>query len=193
MRIFKECLKNVKKMGTRLAMSIFHLEQAAQIKGEIFIKGYIKGEMVLDYYTPNVIVNTASVLVARLLKDSSEPTHGISYLAVGTGDPGWNLQDPPAPTTTQTRLVSELFRKPVTSTSFIDPLTGAETPDATNVVDYAFNFNESEAVGAIVELGLFGGEATDGLSTGSMINYRTFPVLNKTNSMAFVIIIRITT
>jgi hypothetical protein len=193
MAFYKEWIKNIKKVGTRLALSILHLEEYHRMKGQIFIRGYENGNLVLDFMTPNVIVNTASILVARLLKDSKEPSNGIAYLAVGTGDPGWNLQDPPAPTTTQTQLVSELFRKAVTESFYIDPVTGGNAIDPTNIVDYHFNFNESEAVGAIVELGLFGGDATDGLNTGTMVNYRTFPVLNKTNSMAFVIIVRITT
>ena len=62
----------------------------------------------------------------------------------------------------------------------------------TNIVDYALNFLEGDATGPIVELGLFGGDATDGLNTGTLVNYRTFPVINKTNSMAFTIVIRIT-
>jgi hypothetical protein len=59
-------------------------------------------------------------------------------------------------------------------------------------VDFSVTFNESEAVGAIVEMSLFGGDATAAANSGTMMNYRTFPVLNKTNAMTLSIIFRIT-
>lgn len=187
----KEVLRNIKKLSSRFFMSLRHMEDAYHtMKGQIFIKD---SEGNLLWESPNVIVNTASILVARLLKDSKEPSHGIFCLAVGTGLPTWDLQDPPAPTTSQVQLENELYRKATTTSVFIDPTTGEATQEFTNIVDYSFNFSESEAVGTLVELGLFGGDATDALNTGTMVNYRTFPVLNKTNSMAFVIIVRITT
>lgn len=189
----KEICRKISKVGVRLGMCFKHDETIEGLKGHVSIKAYEKGELVYDWASPNVIVNTASILVARLLKDSREPTGGITYLAVGTGDDNWDLQDPPAPTTNQVQLASELFRIPVTSSTFINPEDGSESTTATNVVDYAFNFQESDAVGPLVEMGIFGGDATNGRDTGTMVNYRTFPVLNKTNSMAFTIIIRITT
>lgn len=142
----------------------------------------------------NIIVNSASILIARLLKDNHEPDAGISYLAVGTGGSGWNLQNPPQPTNTQTKLENEIARKAFTTedVTFIDPDTGDPTIVPTNVVDYTATFAETEAVGPLVEMGLFGGDATDLADSGTEINYRTFPVLNKTNSMTLSIIFRIT-
>jgi hypothetical protein len=142
----------------------------------------------------NIIVNSASVLIARLLKDSKEPDGGITYLAVGTGAPGWNLQNPPQPTNTQTQLNAEIARKAFSTqdVTFIDPETGNPTTIPTNVIDFTATFAETEAVGALVEMGLFGGDATDLVNSGSEINYRTFPVINKTNSMTLTIIFRIT-
>jgi hypothetical protein len=193
MGTFREICKQVKSIGHKYGFLFKHEEEVRGYKGEIFIKGYEEGKLVLNLYTPNVIVNTASILIARLLKDSSEPIGGITFLSLGTGGAGWDLQDPPAPTTNQTQLEAELYRKRYTGTAFINPLDGTESSEPTNIVDYSFNFLESEAVGPIVELGLFGGDATDVINTGTLVNYRTFPVINKTNSMAFTIIIRITT
>lgn len=193
MNIVKEKKKGLKRALQRVGLLFKHKEEEPTgLKGQIFIKGYESGEQVLSWESPNVIVNTASILVARLLKDPSEPTFGIRYLGVGQGSPSWDKQDPPAPTTNQTSLESEIFRKAVDQTTFINPVTGENSETPTNVVDYAFNFLEGEATGALVELGLYGGDATDGLNTGTLVNYRTFPVLNKTNAMAFTIIIRIT-
>ena len=142
----------------------------------------------------NIIVNTASILISRLLKDNKEPDAGISYLTVGTGGSGWYLQNPPQPKNTQTKLETELARKAFTTAdvTFIDPDTGDPTVVPTNVVDYTCTFAETEAVGPLVEMALFGGDATDAANSGTMINYRTFPVLNKTSSMTFTIIFRIT-
>lgn len=190
MAIFKEMYGKVKQAAQSFGMFFRHEESTHQMKGHIFIKEYHTGEILWE--SKNIIVNTASILVARLLKDSNEPSNGITHLALGTGATGWDLQDPPAPTTSQTRLEAELYRKAATSTAFINPVDGSQSITPTNIVDYAFHYLEGDATGPIVELGLFGGDATDGLNTGTMVNYRTFPVINKTNSMAFTIIIRLT-
>jgi len=146
-------------------------------------------------WTSNIIVNTASVLIARLLKDNNEPDGGITFLAVGTGAPGWNLQNPPQPTNSQTQLNSEIARKAFSTqdVTFVDPETGDPTQIPTNILDFTATFAETEAVGALVEMGLFGGDATDVINSGTEVNYRTFPVINKTNSMTLTIIFRITT
>lgn len=193
MSLMKETLHRIRKVGILLGFVQKYEEVTKGIRGLVTIKAYEDGDLVYSWSKSNVIVNTASVLVARLLKDSAEPVGGITYLAVGTGDPGWNLQDPPAPTTNQVQLESELLRIPVTSSTYINPEDGSESTTATNIVDYAFNFQESDAVGPLVEMGLYGGDASAGKDSGTLVNYRTFPVLNKTTSMAFTIIIRITT
>ena len=152
------------------------------------------GEILEQRHDHNIIVNSASILIARLLKDSKEPDAGISYLAVGTGAVGWNLQNPPQPTNTQTMLQNEIARKAFTTedVTFIDPDSGDPTVTPTNVVDYTCTFAETEAVGPLVEFSLFGGDATDIVNSGSMVNYRTFPVINKGNSMTYTITLRLT-
>jgi hypothetical protein len=171
-------------------------ESAHKITGAytMILRDAQTGRIIEERRGHNIIVNSASVLIARLLKDSHEPDGGITYLAVGTGAIGWNLQNPPQPTTTQTTLNAEIARKAFTTSdiTFIDPITGDPTIVPTNVVDYTCTFNETEAVGAIVEMGLFGGDATSLPGTGTEINYRTFSVMNKSSSMTFTIIFRIT-
>jgi hypothetical protein len=193
--IFKE---NLKKVAENFfgGFNVKYHEYMHPLHGEywMFLKDSKTGEILEERHGTNIIVNTASILIARLLKDNTEPDAGISYLAVGTGAVGWNLQNPPQPTVTQTKLENEIKRKAFTTddVSFIDPTTGEPTVVPTNVVDFTCTFNETEAVGPLVEMTLFGGDATDLADSGSMINYRTFPVLNKTNSMTFTIIFRIT-
>jgi hypothetical protein len=154
----------------------------------------------------NLVVLDASILVARLLKDSAEAPHGIFCLAVGTGDVGWNLQAPPAPTNTQRALYSELGRKTFATTQFIDA-NGVPTSIPTKVVDFTTTFSESEAVGPIVEMGLLGGNVSANLATRNpvspangtynpsvdlttketMVNYLTFLVLNKPSTSSLTV------
>ena len=174
----------------------FHEEPKALLKGayHIILRDGKTGLIVEERHGHNIIVNAASILLARLLKDNKEPDAGISYLAVGTGAVGWNLQNPPQPTASQTTLNSEIARKAFTTedVNFIDPDTGDPTTIPTGVVDFTMTFAETEAVGPLVEMGLFGGDASDLRDSGTEINYRTFPVLNKSNSMVLTITFRIT-
>jgi len=190
--MFKESLEKSLKQLFQMVTGIKYEENSKRLKGELFLFLRENGSLIQTRHQSNIIVNTASILIARLLKDNSEPTAGISFLGVGSGNDGWDPFDPPAPTTSQTFLESEFFRKGISTTTFVDPQTAEPTSNPTNIVDYATTFSESEAVGPIMELSLFGGEATTTLNTGTMVNWRTFPVINKTNSMTLTIIFRIT-
>jgi len=195
MGVFLERCKNIGSL-LRLSSSMKVEEpKYPGLKGELFVKAYDKalgGELVYEYNKHNIIVNSASILIARLLKDNSEPQNGISYLAVGRGNSNWDLFDPPAPTTSQTRLENEFYRKAVDYSTFVHPETGEPTTVYTNIVDYSVTFGESEAVGPIVEMSLFGGDATAEINSGTMVNWRTFPVINKTSTMTVTVIFRIT-
>ena len=200
--IFSENLRKQLSLWKNAAEATFggfrvkHEEVLHQLKGEYLITLRDAGtkRIVDQRHGHNLIVNTASILIARLLKDSSEPEAGISYLAVGTGAPGWNLQNPPQPTVSQTILNSEITRKAFTTDDvvFVDPDTGDAVSTPTGVVDFTVTFAETEAVGPLVEMSLFGGDASDSANSGTMVNYRTFPVINKSNSMTLTITFRIT-
>lgn len=194
MSFFKEKTKRMLNMF-KVMPFLREKETMPTLKGELILKAYDMadgGKLVYNYRHSNIIVNTASILIARLLKDSSEPQNGISYLAVGSGSGEWDLFDPPAPTTSKTFLENEFYRKAIDMSTFVHPETGEPTNAYTNIVDYAVTFGEGEAVGPIVEMGLFGGDATAELMSGTMINWRTFPVINKTSTMSVTVIFRIT-
>lgn len=164
-----------------------------------------------DYELRNLVVLDASILIARLMKDSQEPPHGIYALAVGTGDSGWNPMSPPAPTNTQRSLYSELARKTFANTQFIDG-GGVPTAIPTKVVDFTTTFAESEAVGPLVEMGLLGGNISTNMNVrnpvlppngpydptvdltlyDTEINYLTFPVINKPPTSTLTIVWRLT-
>jgi hypothetical protein len=135
------------------------------------------------YEGNNIIVSVASELMAELMRGIiSDPLRtqvdGIRTLAVGTGGIGWDLQNPPAATITQTQLENELYRKEFDSVNYIDTL-GNVSPVRTNVIDLTTVFDTTEANGALVEMGLFGGTDSTLPNNGSMINYYTMPVINK--------------
>jgi len=195
--LFKEFLHFGRKAVDQMfgGLSLRYDESLKKLHGEYRIVLRDRDGRVVEQRTgSNIIVNSASVLIARLLKDNHEPNGGITYLAVGTGASGWNLQNPPQPTTSQTKLENEIARKAFTTedVTFVDPDTGDPTEVPTNVVDFTATFGETEAVGPLVEMGLFGGDATDMVDSGTEVNYRTFPVLNKGNSYTMSITFRIT-
>jgi len=182
-----------------------------KIKGEVFLtlRDARTGEIQDHRY--NIITLDASILIARLMKDSQEPPHGCFALAVGTGDTGWNPMAPPAPTNTQRSLYAELTRKTFSNTQFIDG-GGAPTAIPTNVVDFTTIYTESEAVGPLVEMGLLGGNVNSNMSIqnpvlppngpynptvdltlfDTLVNYLTFPVVNKPATSTLQIVWRLT-
>lgn len=181
-------------------------------KGEIFYEMHdaVTGALVEKGHIQNVVTRDLSILLARLAKDSIEPAHGIFALAMGTGDVGWDLQSPPAATNTQRSLYAEISRKTFVETNFIDS-GGATSAVPTNIVDFSTQFLATEAVGALVEMGLIGGDVSDDLLTtnpvtpangvfdetedvraqDTLCNYLTFPVINKPSSATLRIVWRI--
>lgn len=141
--------------------------------------------------------------------DGEYESLGLQYLAVGAGifrDPSrpyneitnpvdpekWPLQDPPAEQLTDTRLKGEIERKKFTDWKFVDS-TGNISPTATNILLLSTTFLESEAVGPLTEMGLYGGRAAnDNKNTGTMFNYKTFKVWNKPNDARLTIVWRLT-
>ena len=189
----------------------FH-DRTAKYKGEVFMTlrdgrtGRVQEQRRL-----NLVVLDASILIARLMKDNSEPPNGAFCLGIGTGDVGWNPMSPPAPTNTQRSLWSELSRKTFANTQFVDA-SGIPSAIPTNVVDFTTTFSESEAVGPLVEMGLIGGNVSSNLSIRNpvlppngpydptvdlttketLINYLTFPVVNKPATSTLTIVWRLT-
>lgn len=182
------------------------------IRGDVFItmQDGISGEIQERRELKNLIVLDASILLARLIKDSLEPPHGAYALAIGTGDGGWGIS-PPAPTNTQRSLYSELCRKTFSDTQFID---GAGVPTAipTNVIDLTTVFAEAEAVGPLKEMGLIGGNVDSNMSIrkpvlppngprdvtkdltlyDTLINYLTFDLISKPATSTLTIVWRLT-
>jgi hypothetical protein len=183
------------------------------IRGDVFmeLRNARTGAIEEKRENRNIIVRDASILVARLVKDSQEPPKGAFVLAVGSGDVGWDVMNPPAATETQRALYAEISRKTFASTQFVGP-GGTPVGYPTNVVDFQTIFSEAEAVGPLVEMGILGGnidsnlsiqnpvsppngayDATVNLTTAeTMLNYLSFAVINKPATSTFQIIWRLT-
>jgi hypothetical protein len=106
--------------------------------------------------------------------------------------------NPPPANWEQRSLYNELARKAIASTSFIDE-EGSVSGVRTHIVDFTTTFTESEAVGALTEMGLIGGDVDTNMAvrnpilppngpydptvdvTGKdiLVNYVTFPAINK--------------
>jgi hypothetical protein len=141
--------------GFKLGMGHIYGEHTMlTVKGRVFFEMHdaLTGEVQLEREQDNVVTLDAGLLVARLMKDPSEPAHGINMLAVGTGALG-ALLNPDAPTNQQRRLNNEIARKPFSETTFRDA-NGAAVSIPTNVVDFTTIYGQSEAVGPLNEMGL---------------------------------------
>jgi hypothetical protein len=208
-----EAFRRLSENALRFAFAPRYAEDVrGTLRGDVFItlRDAKTGEVQDRREIHNLVVKDASILIARLLKNSQEPTHGIFCLAVGSGDVGWNPMSPPAPTDTQRSLYSEISRKTFTRTDFIDS-GGLPVAYPTNVVDYTTTFTESEAVGPLVEMALLGGnivisprnpvtppngtyDPTVDLTTKETeVNYLTFAVINKPATSTLTIVWRLTT
>jgi len=195
-------IRNEEKLGLRM-------------KGDIFMKlgNNLSREEVLNYPDRafhNIIVNVCSKLVASWgcmgnTMGGSLPSingWGVRTLAVGTGDPLWDPMNPPAETDVQEELEAELFRKVFVTTTYVLPITFLPTIDRTNIVDFTTTYSAAEAVGPLVEMGLFGGNykndsfpyGSDSLTAngGTMVNYKTFKVINKPPTAQLSVIWRLT-
>lgn len=174
-------------------------------RGEVFweLRDSETGEILDSGHMENIVTLDASILLARLMKspptpNMSEPAFGAYALAVGTGDVGWDINNPPIATNTQRSLYNELARKQLQLLEFIDS-GGSVSGIPTNVIDLTTTFTESEAVGPLVEMGILGGDIDTNMAvtnpilppngiydatvdvTGkdALVNYLTFPVINK--------------
>ena len=168
-----------------------------RLSGQLWIKlGHdLTRESILecpDYHEKNLIVDIASELICSWAFQGLTPTiPGILTLAVGTGGIGWDLQNPPAESASQTLLVSELARKQFSDKTYVDNL-GNPSVTRTNILDLTTTFLETEANGPLVEMGLFGGTGSTSANGGTMVNVKNFPVINKTSSMSAAILWRLT-
>lgn len=150
------------------------------------------GERKLIHHGHNIVVDSASTLIACLMKGQSG-MGGIQYFAVGRGSSNWSNEQPPMPDAVTSRLVAESFRKKIKPENIVFITTDNEVSETpTNRLQITVMFEEEEANGELRELGIFGGNATAMKDSGLMINCKIHPLIYKTNGMKLERIIRFT-
>ena len=188
-------------------MEVFNSETGirAQLHGDVWIRQgeNLTREQILenpDKKFKNLIVDVCSKLIAEWAitgnpgfpRSSTTDYPGILSLAVGTGAIGWDLQNPPVETAGQQQMFSESERKAFTTVNYTDGLGNVSPTAATNVIDFLTTFTETQAIGPIVEMGLFGGNNSLEPNGVTMVNYKTFAVINKSATSSLSILWRLT-
>ena len=191
---------------------LIEVSRSIPFTGQIWYKMERPGEKkAFTYLGKNVITNDASILVARLVADPTEPSAGAFALAVGTGDAGWDLQSVPAAAATQGSLYAEIDRKQFSAIDFIDA-GGSTSAIPTNILDFTVTYSTSEAVGPLVEMGIvcaavditpplvatpiaqgsWNDPSVDRRNYDSFLNVRNFNAINKPGSMTLTFVWRVT-
>lgn len=147
--------------------------------------------VIREMHVKNLIVSKASQLMAKRMKPGASWGAGITHLEVGTGFGTGSTQAPQVESVSRTTLRVPLARKAITAWTYLDT-AGQPTAEETNVLQLTTTFTEAEAIGAIVEMGLFGGDADVALSSGYMFNYKVFPVWNKQSGMQLTVMWKLT-
>ena len=186
-----------------------------KVKGDVFgVLQYEDGreEIVLD--KSNVYTLDGGILAAVLFSRNLGAgfTRGIDMLAVGTGASG-SSASPDIADYRQRNINVPLFRKTFTSVVYRNA-DGSLASVPTNIVDFTTTFESADAVGALTEMGLMcslsgvsGGSAefsqladvfpnreltTDITGSDILVNYLTFPVINKPSGAILAITWRLT-
>lgn len=153
-----------------------------QIIGEYTDTIYYNDGRVEKLEGRNMIVSDINKLIAVLFKNQAG-NKGITHWAIGSGATDWDTSEK-NPTASDTRLANEIFRKaiPVDNIKFIDE-HGEISESVTNRISVSLTFASGEANGAWREFAIFGGDASDSLNTGIMINHKIHKILTKDDTM----------
>jgi len=198
------------RQQVKMGLALQHAEAGPRPKKGTFIfdmRDAETGEQLVYFEKDNIITKDAGIAGAAHFK--GDLTGGLKMLAVGTGATG-NLLSPDAPQDTQRALNNEIERKAFSATTYRN-IEGVAVSYRTNIVDFTTTFTESEAVGALNEMGLLvpasinpatknpinNGPSNydasidvDGLDL--MVNYLTFSVISKPATAVLAITWRLT-
>lgn len=166
-----------------MALSFVEAVTSGKAKGEVFIEMYDakSGELLHKEHKPNVITRDASILAAILFVDPSLRPLGANMLSVGTGATG-ALLSPDAPDPDQRKLNTEIERKPWASVTWRNA-SGAAVAIPTNIVDFTCTFDESEATGALNEMGIQATISSNPALANWQPNPDTYPTRDVTRNL----------
>ncbi len=126
----------------------------------------------------NLVVQSCNFLLAALMKRETDIS-GISYWAIGTGNPDWDNRIP-SPGFTDTQLFNEVARVPLALSQIVYIDNENEVSESTtDRLEITATFN-ADALGfedahPLREFGLFGGDASETLNSGFMIDFIIHP------------------
>ncbi len=120
-------------------------------------------------WRPNLVVWSALDLIGLLL---CSRTQGVTFLAVGAGDPAWD-DEAPKPDKSRTGLENELYRVR------LDPGAALAYDPANGELQVHASIGPGKATGTLRELGLFGGDASPRPGSGTLVNHAVHPALQK--------------
>lgn len=203
----------IKRAGGQLVevgMNLKHNEHPMMTPKGTFIfdmRDAKTGEQLAYFEKDNIITRDAGIAAAAHFK--GDLTGGLKMLAIGTGATG-NLLSPDAPQATQRMLNNEIQRKAFSSTTY-RTAEGVAVSYRTNIVDFTTTYSESEAVGALNEMGLIvpasiNPETKNPIDNGPsgydpsidvsgmdlLVNYLTFSVISKPSTAVLAITWRLT-
>lgn len=139
------------------------------------------GELIHETeWSRNTIVNNINKAIAYALAGKG----GLCYWAVGSGQSGWDDNNLPSPSPTDTQLVNEIGRKAIPSSAFkfLDA-SGNITANITNVLQITLTFNASECNGDWREFAIVGGDASSVINSGVLINHKIHKLQSKTENL----------
>ena len=159
--------------------------------GQSIDRIYKNGVLVDEIVGHNLVVNSFLNLVMCLLKQQNG-YFGIQYWAVGSGASSWDSVMP-TPEITASRLTAEIGRVPISTSELVFLNTNYEVVSTpTNILQISHTFGANDCNGTWREFGIFGGNATEVLNSGIMINKRHHAVITKTEEMIIERIMRFT-
>nr|DAI99405.1 MAG TPA: baseplate protein [Caudoviricetes sp.] len=138
------------------------------------------GELIKETeWSKNTIVNGLNKAISYAFAGMG----GLSYWAIGSGAASWDTTQP-IPSATDTQLTNEIGRKiiPASAFAFLDG-DGQVTTTPTNVLQITLTFGANDCNGNWREFALYGGNATNQLGSGVMINHKIHTLQTKTTSV----------
>lgn len=129
----------------------------------------------------NIVVNGILPILASAIK--GDEVHGISYWAIGSGDPSWDSNGS-NPERSETVLTNEIGRKQIPSDNIQFIKADGNVSDVpTNMIEVTMTFDTDDINGAWREFALFAGDATENKDSGIMINKKHHDIISKSKSM----------
>lgn len=130
-------------------------------------------------WSRNSITEGLGILVASLFKQHDGMTPNL-YWAIGSGGGDWDIDNPPKPSMADSVLEHEIGRKAIDfhNIKFVDA-SGKESEAPTNRILITLTFLADECNGQWMEMGIFGGNATQSMGSGIMINHKTHKAIVK--------------